>query len=184
MVANSVDRLLSLILPGWRSSSGFNNCTHKRIWTRFKLPWAKESNKAIGTSKPYLVAGGHDCYNWEFLHLHLCDSYSGQEADLRWTHVSALRQHTLSTLDIVTYRPVCDKQENRPTSAFTVPIKLILFFFFIEEHVKMDASQRFSVLRRVLVHHHKHEPKLFVAFQHSASYWSRDTKKTISLITS
>ncbi len=58
------------------------------------------------TNKSYLIASGHDCYNWEFLHLHLCDSYSGQEADLRWTHVSALRQHTLSTLDIMSYRPV------------------------------------------------------------------------------
>lgn len=81
---------------------------HTSDETCFKLPWAKESNKATDTSKSYLIAGGHDCYNWEFLHLHLCDSYSGQEANLRWTHVSALSQHTLSTLDIMTYRPVCD----------------------------------------------------------------------------
>lgn len=68
----------------------------------------KEDKKAF-----YLIAGGHNCYNWEFLHFHLCDSYSRQEPNLRRAHVSAFRQHALSSLYIMSYRPVSGRQKSR-----------------------------------------------------------------------
>lgn len=36
------------------------------------------------------------------MNLHLCDSYSGQETNLRWAHVGALCKHTLPALNVMT----------------------------------------------------------------------------------
>ncbi len=58
----------------------------------------------------YLISCGHDGHHREFLDLHLCDSHSGQEADLRRAHVSSLRKHTLPALNVMTDRPVEGQQ--------------------------------------------------------------------------
>lgn len=59
---------------------------------------------------PYLISCGHDGHHREFLDLHLCDSHSGQETNLRRAHVGALRKHTLPTLNVVTDGPVVGRQ--------------------------------------------------------------------------
>lgn len=71
------------------------------------------AEKQLRKKMLHLIAGGHDCYNWEFLHFHLCDSYGGQEPNLRRTHVSPFSQHTLSSLYIMSYRPVCQTEDQR-----------------------------------------------------------------------
>lgn len=53
----------------------------------------------------HLISCGHYSHHREFLNLHFCDTDCGQEPDFRGAHVGALRQHTLSTLNIMTNRP-------------------------------------------------------------------------------
>lgn len=57
-------------------------------------------------SPPYLVSCGHNSHHREFLDLHLRDSHSGQETDLRRAHVGPFCKHALPALDIMTDRPV------------------------------------------------------------------------------
>lgn len=58
----------------------------------------------------YLISCRHHSHHREFLDLHLRDSNSGKEADLRGAHVGAFGQHTLATLDVMTDRPVTGRQ--------------------------------------------------------------------------
>lgn len=122
-----------------------------------------------------LVSCRHYGHHRELVHFHFCDSHCGQQADLRWAHMSAFGQNTLSTLYVMTNGP--------ETHIYEV-------CFMISSTITVDQTKAFIykckqlLLQLMLLHVDMLYPVFvtFISKNHSISYMKLCISYTYSYV--
>lgn len=108
MVDSRVERLESLIFPGWRSSSGFSSwrCTHTSEFYLSVFIFLMKYKCLDAFKCTNLISCWHNGHHGELVHADLGHSHRSQQTDLWRTHVRSFGQHTLPSPDVMSYWPI------------------------------------------------------------------------------